>query len=539
MKRSLRIVLSLVSGILLSLAWLGFPGWILFVALLPLLFLDDFFVNEKENYRGVSFFGHALLAFFIWNLVTTWWIMHASPAGAATAIILNSFFMALIWWLGHTARRRFSKNLGYLALIVFYLSFEFLHYHWDIEWPWLTLGNGFANNVKMVQWYEYTGVFGGSLWVLTVNILIYKILKKLVKKESFRHFLIEWISLAFIMLLPLSLSFGMYFNYSEEKNPKEIVLVQPNVNPYSESYTVAAEKKKLQKFIGLARKEAGNNTDFIVGPETVFERYPEWEVSRIEYLQAYRELNNLIQGYPEAELMIGLSSSKIYGPGEKPSETARSMNGTSYDVYNSALFINRAGESQLYHKSILVSGVEKVPYMKYLGFLKNLIIDLGGTSGNLGRQDEPTNFIASDGTEIAPAICYESIFGEYMTEFVRNGAGFIFIITNDGWWKDTPGYRQHLSFARLRAIETRRSVARAANTGISAFINQRGDILRQTDWWEDAVIKGTLNANNRITFYTQQGDYLARIASFLSVLLLLWLLTEKLRGINPKTKAGK
>jgi len=110
----------------------------------------------------------------------------------------------------------------------------------------------------------------------------------------------------------------------------------------------------------------------------------------------------------------------------------------------------------------------------------------------------------------------------------------IFIITNDGWWKNTPGYHQHLSFARLRAIETRRSIARSANTGISCFINQRGDVLQATNWWVATSIKGTINANDEITFYVKAGDYIARISLFVAALILLqlisvWLMKKKSR----------
>ncbi|HSM46585.1 MAG TPA: hypothetical protein VK872_02115, partial [Draconibacterium sp.] len=162
MKRSTRILLSVLSGILLSAAWLGFPGWTLFIAFLPLLYLNHFFAERKSEFRGVSFWGHAFLAFFIWNISTTWWIVHATAAGAVMAIVTNSFLMSLTFWLAHIARRNFKSNLGYIAMVVFWISFEYFHFRWDIQWPWLTLGNGFANNVKIIQWYEFTGVLGGS-----------------------------------------------------------------------------------------------------------------------------------------------------------------------------------------------------------------------------------------------------------------------------------------------------------------------------------------------------------------------------------------
>jgi apolipoprotein N-acyltransferase len=128
-------------------------------------------------------------------------------------------------------------------------------------------------------------------------------------------------------------------------------------------------------------------------------------------------------------------------------------------------------------------------------------------------------------------ICYESVFGEFFARFVRNGARVMFIITNDGWWGNTPGHRQHFDFASLRAIETRRSIARSANTGISAFINQRGDDLDATGYWVPAAIKGSINANREITFYVRHGDYLARMSSVLSIVLLAFAFSKYLLHI--------
>ena len=531
MKRSVRFLLSVSSGILLSLSWLGFPGWTLFFAFVPLLYLDHFFVEQKENYRGVSFFGHALVAVTIWNVSTTFWVANATLVGALLAFTANSFFMSLVWWLIHWTRRRFKSNLGYFALIGFWITFEFLHYHWDIEWPWLQLGNGFANNIKMVQWYEYTGVFGGTLWVLIMNILLFKILRNFLNKSTLQKSFYPVTLFVLLLIIPLSLSLQLYHTYSSKEDPRNIVIVQPNIDPYSEEYGLEAETVKLNTFIKLAQSKANDSTDFIIGPETVFESPGYWKESQLSSNRFLRQLDRMLQQYRKAELVFGVSSIKIYPNIENATPTARIQGDIAYDRFNTAIFLDRKGETQIYHKSKLVVGVEKMPFSKYLGFIKDIVINIGGTTGSLGRQTEPSNFTAKDGIKVAPVICYESIFGEYITGYVKKGAGLIFIITNDGWWKNTPGYRQHMSFARLRAIETRRSIARSANTGISCFINQRGDVSQPTGWWKEAAISGTLHVNDKITFYVKYGDYIARVSVFLSVLLILSLIVRvKVKG---------
>lgn len=129
---------------------------------------------------------------------------------------------------------------------------------------------------------------------------------------------------------------------------------------------------------------------------------------------------------------------------------------------------------------------------------------------------------------IAPVICYESVFGEFLNEYIHKGAGAIAVITNDGWWGNTPGYKQHLVYGRLRAIETGRWIMRSANTGISCFINNRGDIIKPTNWWEPAVIKHTIPSTIDSTFYVDHGDYIGKTAVLAFGLFLLLVISKRI-----------
>ena len=154
-------------------------------------------------------------------------------------------------------------------------------------------------------------------------------------------------------------------------------------------------------------------------------------------------------------------------------------------------------------------GVEKVPFSNVFPQLEQLSINNGGASGTLGIEDY-AQVLTSRGITFAPVVCYESIYGGFISEQCKKGAELIFIITNDGWWGNTPGYKQHLAFARLRAIENRKSIARSANTGTSCFINQRGDVIKKTEWWKEASIKSSLKRNSIKTFYSMNGDIIGR-----------------------------
>ena len=143
-------------------------------------------------------------------------------------------------------------------------------------------------------------------------------------------------------------------------------------------------------------------------------------------------------------------------------------------------------------------------------------VDLGGISGSLGSENSITNF-DKNGTNLRPLICYESIYGDMS---FRN-SDLIAIITNDGWWKNTVGYKQHFAYARLRAIEQRKSIVRSANTGISGVIDAKGEILQKTKWDEEICITAKVNLNSQTTFYGQFGNYIGRGSVFVSVLILI------------------
>jgi apolipoprotein N-acyltransferase len=141
--------------------------------------------------------------------------------------------------------------------------------------------------------------------------------------------------------------------------------------------------------------------------------------------------------------------------------------------------------------------------------------------------------------KLAPIICYESIYGEFTTEYVKAGANFLAIMTNDSWWGVTQGHQQLLAYARLRAIETRREIARAANSGISAHINAKGDIEADTFYGDRTTLFAKINLYEGQTFYTRTGDLLSRISIFALGFLIFYTLIKKLQGIRDASKAKK
>jgi apolipoprotein N-acyltransferase len=519
-------LLALLSGLLLTFAW--FPhGFVplIFIGFVPLLILERQVFVAPGKYPVLTLFACSYLAFFTWNILTTWWVKNASFGGAALAILCNALLMSAVFLIVHKVKRRIGEKWGYVIFCSFWFAWEYFHLYWDLSWPWLTLGNVFADTPGWIQWYEYTGVFGGGLWILVVNCIIASCFVRTDSSLKFQLSKKKGMVLISCLILPVGLSFFVKYSCQprcEKMQYYDVVIVQPNIDPYNEKFS-SSSTGQLNKMLALAAGKVDSNTAYLVFPETALpEEAWEHEFDKNECIQL---LNGFLKHYPNLNIITGASTAKLYAPNEKRSSTARKFTESEgyYDSYNTALQLDKTGTIQVYHKSKLVPGVEKLPFPFIFKYLGDAAIDLGGTAGSLGMQEERGVLVSPDQQlKAAPVICYESIYGEYVGEYINNGANFIAIITNDGWWGDTPGYKQHLKYGALRAIETRCWIARSANTGISCFINPEGEIEQATDWWVPAVIKGKIAMREQLTFYTRYGDYIARAAMYLSFILIIY-----------------
>lgn len=536
MNRFKNLVLTLTSGVLFGLGWPpnGIP-FVLFIAFVPLFVVEETIAKDIQGAKVWRVFLYAYLAFIVWHAISVWWIWNASDFGALMAIVLNAFFMASVFGLYSLTKNIFDKkNPMYFILIVYWIAFEYFHFDWQLSFPWLNLGNAFAKYPSLIQWYEYTGILGGSLWILLINIGFFKLIPLFALRKN-KQLLLLSAGIGTLIIAPLLFSYLRYISFSEKNNPVSIVVVQPNMDPYSEQYD-APPQEVLNRIIRLSKPLIDANTDFLIAPESAIQEHlqePDFNFSAsIESNSvSIPILKDYLANYPNLNLIIGASTYKFL---KEPTNTARTTkSGLIYDEYNTALLLNRLDIREHYHKSKFVPGAEMMPFQKLLAPLQEIAFDLGGTVGSLGYDTERKVFHSADKQfVVGPMVCYESVYGEFVSGFVQNGAEILFIITNDGWWGNTSGYKQHLMFASLRAIETRRSIARSANTGISCFVNQRGDLIEKTDYWKQDARKAIINANNTITFYVRYGDYLGRISSFVAVLFLLISLSMRGRRLG-------
>lgn len=521
----------LISSLLLSLPFLvDHLGFLALFGMVPLFFIED--ICRKHDVKGATWYYYLL--FVVWNTITTYWVSYATLPGGIAAVLLNAFQMSLVFWFYRLFKKQILKRDGaskdsfipYLFFIVTWLGWEHYYFDAEVSWPWLVLGNAFAGSIKSVQWYEYTGTLGGSLWILLSNVLLYRIIVKEAgrdkdageSKYQRRQRYALYGGYASLIILPFVISFVMFSSYEEKKDPCEFVLLQPNIEPYQDKFNTLTRDEQDDILFRLAEKGVTPQTSFVVAPETFT-----WFINEdAPYTcQTVRRMGAFVKKHPKANFITGAVTMRQYFTRNAPSLTAKKGRGYWYDTFNASVMMDSSGRCDFFHKSKLVVLTEFIPYPKLLAPINKLAIELGGATGSYGTQPEVTIFTGSDGTRIGTAICYESVYGDYYRDYVLKGAQVMSIITNDGWWSNTPGYRQHLRYASLRAIETRRSIARSANTGISAFINQRGERVAELGWWHEDCLTGSINLNDELTFFVRHGDFIGRISTFMFTLLAL------------------
>lgn len=525
-------LIALSSGVLQSLAWFHtmLLAPLMLVALVPLLKVEDYILQNQDKFSKGAVFSYTYPAFLLFTFSQTWWICKSTMIGLIVPFY-EACFMSLVFWLYHFCRKISKYNAGSsFFIILFWILFEFVQFKWDVNFPWLNLGNTFASYPFLVQWYSITGMEGGTVWILLCNIVIYLCLKS--KRQYYLALL--------VVFVPMILSACMWYLYKDDdsSNTANVVAVQPNLNPYTEQYSLPPHQV-VERSLELISPLIDDSVDYVLMPESAIQEFA-WE-HNIDSVPSVLMFNDFVRKYKNAEVIAGLSSYRVLPKGVK-TEAARAFVDAPdeyYEACNIAIDIPRSGEKedfQIHHKTILTVGVEKMPFKKTLSFVEKLALDLGGTVGTLGIDSNIVVFKSkTKDICVGTAICYESVDGNYIREFVNNGANLLFVITNDGWWGNTAGYRQHLAFSRLRAIENRRYIARSANTGVSAFISPRGEIIKKTPYWQQTAIKHSLPLQTSKTIFTKYGDLLMKPLSFFAILLLLYsIVINKVRKKEAK-----
>lgn len=530
-----RLGLAASSGIMLAASFPPSPVHSLaYVGLIPLLLLLETLEGTWRILR------YSYLTFFIFHALTLYWIggfvvgkdVWMMIAGAAVLLIHPMFY-----WLIILLYVRVRTRLGLLAGLVFlplvWISYEYSHSLSEFSFPWITLGNSQAYDLPRIQIAEYTSTYGISFLILCFNAIGFVLITKLTTK----HWKFRSRPAALALLALLVLYFGpwiygkarmTHYDTPTAANTLRVGVVQPNIDPWEKWHSGNGSpwdsyEKQLAGYMQETKSLAGQSPDLVVWPETAIP-FPILLPGNRTYWSWLRENLDSVR----SAVLTGLPYIVFYDSAHAPSTASRTRTGNRYyDSFNStSLLVPGQDVGPIYKKIVLVPFAERIPYAEAFTFLiEPLKWNVGIGMWGKGRDTVVFSLPSQNGPErrFASMICYESVYPDFVRQFVQRGAQFLVIITNDSWWGNTPGAYQHASYASLRAIENRRWIVRAANGGISGFIDPNGTFRHRTLLYTAETFHGTIEPRTELTFYARHGDLFA--AACVSCATLLFLLT--------------
>lgn len=512
------LIYPVVAGLLFALAFTPWGnGLFSSIAIASLLVFHGKCLAEKSN---LYFIKGSLLSFLVFNAIACGWINFASVFGGVGEIVVNSFFMLVPWFLYLKAYDIKGRAFAKLILFSSWLAFEFVHTNWELQWPWLHLGNAFGFSPSLVQWYKYTGVGGGTMWVLLGGLSLHALYCRFTEHAGSYAVRSEIAIAVMVFSIPMSISFLMPSSGGGKTKNLKVAVVQPNFDPYAKDGLSVSDK--MERLLSLSEKECKAGAGLVLWPEVaipvaVFE-------DKIYKSTAFQKIFALSERYPSVDFIVGGSSFRYYPNQDSASASARSLeDGGYYDSFNTIFQVSNGRVQNLRHKSKLVIGVEKLPFPGLMQLFSGFIESLGGYAASLGADDFFIPFVLNGGDAYGGYICYESVFGSFVS---HSNVSLIGIHTNDGWWKESLGHRQHFAYASLRAIENQSYVARSAYTGISGFIAPDGKVLSKLEYNTQGSLSWPIPIMTEQSFYSVHGDFIGRWALFFSVLLGLYLFVQ-------------
>lgn len=506
--------LSITSALLLSLSFPPFDVAILQIPAFVLLFR---LAIISRSVRELILYSYP--SFVLWNLMVTYWLMMATIPGGLAAILANALIMVIPLIL---IRKLFLSDINPIAAsfiaAAVWVGYEFLHHNWDLAWPWLALGNGWSNLTGAIQYISVTGVLGISFWIIFSAALFYRYLETLSKPVLYSGILIFFAFPVFSVLTSLTVQYG-------DGDPVEVAIVQPNSDSYQQYGGLSSLEELMDKLLTLSADVVTENTDVIIWPENAVDSALPLQNHH------FNRIRDSLRVW-DTELITGSGFVEYYQNDDHPAVVRETQTGSIYNVFNAAIHLSPDQSADVYRKGRLVPIVERFPYVEFFQRIDIFgWIDWGLHMG-YGLGEEANNF-EINGHSTPALICYDSVFPGWVNEFARNNAGFLTIITNDGWWGDSHGHIQHFAYARLRAIEHRMWVARSANNGISGIISPDGKVQVETEYWTEDAFAFTIQTNNRQTFYTRHGEWFGIVMVFSAGIGLIFLFLNRRTRNDP------
>jgi apolipoprotein N-acyltransferase len=533
-------LLLIISGIFLGASFppVPFPFTILmFVGLIPYLKI----IETKERLLDIN--RSTYLMAFAFSAITIYWVgswqKEADPFLMISGILLffvNPALFLVSSTLYYFTKKLFIKNIVLYVFPLFWVTYEYLTMITDFRFPWITIGSGLALFNDFIQVADIVGSLGLSLIVIYINIFLYKAYVHF--KISKKKFYLNLSSAALIFIVVLIYGFIRKSSYDIPDKKIRVGLIQPNINPW-DKWETGDLNSFLNLYLDLSQKAAENGAELLIWPETAMPVYlmSGGHQSIVDSIYRFLEQKNIY-------LLTGMPDLQYYNKENHPDDAKYNEDGDFYyTTYNAVLLLSpRSRELQRYGKSKLVPFGEKVPYADKISFLGSLIKWGVGLSGwNVGRDttvftmlfpernDNSITYSEKDSLFINGLVCYESIFPDFVAQFVDKNAEMIAVVTNDSWYGKLSGPYQHKEYAALRAVENRRAVVRAANGGVSCIINPLGITEIESKMFEKTFIVGDVVIEDEETFFTNNPLIIPILSSAFSIWIFGIFILKKIK----------
>lgn len=508
-----------------------FPSQLLmFGGLVPL-----FLIIEKKE-RLIEINRSAYLAFFVFNLITLYWVgswqKESDPflmISGGLLVFVNPFFFLIPTTLYYFSRKIFPAKLSLYLLPFFWVCFEYIYMITDASFPWLTLGNALSHFYLFIQAADIVGALGLSMAVLFINVL----LTRAWQHKTEKNILLRYTLIAALIFF-VFIGYGVYRTSTIKLSDKKVKvgLIQPNLNPW-DKWGNNDLNSLLGDYFKLSDESLNKGAAILVWPETAIPVY----LFAGEYAPALDTLYNYLFTR-KTYLLTGVPWLNFYKAGDKmPPDVKFSQSGKFYySTYNSVVLLNPdTRKVQFYGKTKLVPFGERVPFVDQLPFLGTWIKwGVGLTGWNVGQDTTVFAFYSAklkDTVKINSMVCYESIYPYYISAFVNKGADLITVVTNDSWYGNSSGPYQHKEISVLRAVENRKSVIRSANGGISCIIDPLGRTTAQTEMFTKTELTGDVIIQPGKTFFTRHSLIIPLISCALSLWVAGVFLLMKFKGV--------
>jgi len=456
-----------------------------FVALVPFLWELDAQTHGRTDARKTS---GAKLGFWTglltnglvlyWIVVALWHFTPLSALGYAATIVILAAWWALVAWLTAWVRRRTGLPLWAVFPLVWTAVEWAIGHQGEIAFPWLGLGTSLTRVPRLVQWADLAGARGVTLWLAWVNVLLMLALRRRAWRPA----------VPVAVTVAAALGYGIWRERTIALVPvTTVAVVQPNVG-YQEKETRRDDSTLVEQLLRMtAQAESLPGVRLVAWPEAAvpvfFVDHPSWQTWIADSVRHTR-----------IPVLAGGLDAQWNPAGH-------------WDYWNAAFLFDSAGDDNVfpvYHKKYLVPITERVPFVNPLWFHLKYF-------GGFGHGDRfPVYRIREGGFGVV--ICYESAFEDLARHYRRDGADFLLNITNDAWFGRTAGPYQHAAHLVMRAIETRMGVARAANTGVSEFVDPLGHTHLRTPLDVERVEADTVYTTGILPLYVRLGDWVAIFA---------------------------